>query len=63
MKNMPKQLKGGYLGHQRQIVRFRVSDGLYDKLQELARQRGLCTAAVARKLVVAGLEKSDWGSL
>ena len=57
MGNIWKTLKkGGYSGDQTETIRFRVSAGLHDKIRELARQRGLCTAAVVRKLVISGLE-------
>jgi len=51
--------KGGYSGDQTEIIRCRVSAGLYEKLQSLARQQGLCLAAVMRKLVIASLEKPN----
>lgn len=60
MEKLLKTLKkGGYLGNQRQIVRFRASAGLYEKLQDLAHEQGLCLAAVVRKLVLEGLEKTN----
>lgn len=58
MRNSPRTLqKGGYTGNQNIIVRFRASAGLYEKLQEMARQQGLCLAALVRKLVITGHEK------
>jgi hypothetical protein len=51
--------KGGYIGNQTRIVRFRASDGLHEQLQDLAHKQGLCVAAVVRKLVVAGLEENN----
>ena len=51
--------KGGYLGDQSQIVRFRASAGLYEKLQETAQDKGLCLAALVRGLVRVGLEKNN----
>jgi hypothetical protein len=60
MTNPPGTLKkGGYSGDQTRIVRFRASAGLYEKLQEMAHQQGLCLAAVVRGLVLTGLEKSN----
>ncbi|MGO9119540.1 MAG: hypothetical protein ACLQPD_18265 [Desulfomonilaceae bacterium] len=60
MRNIPRTLKkGGYAGDQRQIVRFRVSDGMYEKLQDMAHEKGLCLAALVRKLVITGLEKAN----
>ena len=50
--------KGGY-SNQPHIVRFRASTDLYEALQRLARIEGLCVAAVVRRLVVSGLEKTD----
>jgi hypothetical protein len=58
MTNPPGPLKkGGYIGNQTRIVRFRASDGLHEQLQDLAHKQGICVAAVVRKLVLAGLEK------
>ncbi|MGO9122878.1 MAG: hypothetical protein ACLQPD_35315 [Desulfomonilaceae bacterium] len=59
MGKITKQLKGGYLGNQRLVVRFRVSAALHEKIRELARRQELCLAAAVRKLVVVGLEKPN----
>jgi hypothetical protein len=60
MKTPRKTLrKGGYTGDQSQIIRFRASAGLYEKLQGLAHEQELCLAAVVRKLVLEGLEKTN----
>jgi len=60
MTNPPGTLKkGGYSGDQNIIVRFRASAGLYEKLQNLAHQEGLCLAALVRGLVLVGLEKTE----
>ncbi len=60
MGNIPRTLKkGGYAGDQRQIVRFRASAELHKRIQELARRQELCIAALVRRLVVIGLEKSN----
>lgn len=62
MENPPGKLKkGGYTGDQTRIVRFRASAGLYEKLQDLAHQQGVCLAALVRGLVLIGLEKSTEG--
>jgi hypothetical protein len=59
MKDKPRILrKGGYSGDQQWIVRFRSSTSLHETLKRLAEQEGLCLAALVRRLVVAGLEKT-----
>jgi hypothetical protein len=60
MKNVPKTLKkGGYSGDQDQIVRFRASAEFHEKLQDLAHEQGLCLAALVRRLVLTGLDKTS----
>lgn len=60
MENTQKKLrKGGYTGDQRWIVRFRASTSLHQTLQRLAHKERLCLAALVRRLVVAGLEKTS----
>ena len=60
MKDKPRILrKGGYSGDQRWIVRFRSSTSLHETLQRLAEKEGLCLAALVRRLVVSGLEKTS----
>jgi|GEM_PF-2595878 hypothetical protein len=60
MENTQKTLrKGGYTGDQRWIVRFRASSILHETLKRLAEKERLCLAAFVRRLVIAGLEKTD----
>jgi hypothetical protein len=59
MNNALRPLRKGGYSNQPQIVRFRASTGLYEALQRLAKVDGLCVAAVVRRLVVAGLEKTN----
>lgn len=59
MGNLPGIVKkGGYLGNQRFVIRFRASDALHQQLQKLAGEQGVSLATLVRRLVLVGLHES-----
>jgi hypothetical protein len=48
--------KGHYTG-QKEIIRFRASSDLHERLKNLAQDEELCIAALVRKLVLDRLEQ------
>jgi hypothetical protein len=48
--------KGHYVG-QKEIIRFRSSSDLHDRLKNLAEDEELCLAALVRKLVTDRLQQ------
>ncbi len=56
MESIQTRKKGPYIG-QKEVLRFRASSDLHQRLKSVALDEELCLAALIRKLVVDALEK------
>ena len=57
MKSVQTVRKKGHYTGQNEIIRFRASNHLHERLKHLASEEELCLAGLVRKLVLDALEK------